>query len=84
MGRAPDIDATEEHFARASQSLDRAGKSFDPAAPLEAQNRRLQALVAELILENQTLRFDMTQLETRLRKNEQALKAATAWAGMLF
>ena len=51
---------------------------------LEAQNRRLQALVAELILENQTLRFDMTQLETRLRKNEQALKAATAWAGMLF
>lgn len=51
--------------------------------PLEVQNRRLQALVTELIRNNQELRFKAAQLQTELEQNQRAL-AAMPWAGMLF
>jgi len=54
------------------------------ASSLEEQNRRLQTLVGELILDNQELRFKMAHLEAELEKSERGLKAATQWAGMLF
>ncbi len=56
----------------------------ESASPLEVQNQRLQALVSELILDNQELRFKAAQLETELEKSERGMKAATVWAGMLF
>ena len=46
----------------------------ESASPLEAQNQRLQALVSELILDNQELRFKAAQLETELEKNERGIK----------
>lgn len=54
------------------------------ASPLEVQNQRLQALVSELILDNQELRFKAAQLETELERNARGLKVVTPWAGMLF
>jgi hypothetical protein len=54
------------------------------ASPLEVENQRLQALVSELILSNQELRFKGAQLEARLEASERGLKAATACTGMLF
>jgi len=48
------------------------------------QNQRLNALVSELIIDNQELRFKVARLEAELEKNERSLKASTAWAGMLF
>jgi hypothetical protein len=51
--------------------------------PLEVQNRRLQALAADLILENQQLSGKVAQLEAELEKTVRGLKASTAWTGML-
>ena len=52
--------------------------------PLEVENQRLQALVTELILNNQELRFKLAGLEVELDRRERGLKAAAQWAGMLF
>jgi hypothetical protein len=54
------------------------------ASPIEVQNHRLQALVTELLMDNQKLRFKAAELEAEIEKNERSLKAATRWAGMVF
>jgi predicted RNase H-like nuclease (RuvC/YqgF family) len=54
------------------------------ASPLEVQNHRLQALVTELLVDNQELRFKAAELEARLEKTERGLANATRWAGALF
>jgi hypothetical protein len=66
-----------------AQTVQQTWEPEQNASPLELQNQRLQALVSELILDNQELRFRAAQLKTELEKNERGLKAATAWAGML-
>ncbi len=69
---------------KAAQTARETREPEQSASPLEMQNLRLQALVSEMILDNQGLRFKVAQLEAELEKNERSLKASTAWAGMLF
>lgn len=54
------------------------------ASPLEVQNQQLQALVTELINDNQEMRFKVAGLEAELEQNKRGLTAAVPWAGMLF
>jgi hypothetical protein len=68
-------------------SVETASEAREPvesASLLELENRRLQALVSELIMNNQKLRFKAAGLEAELEKSQRSLKAATEWAGMLF
>ena len=67
-----------------AQTVCKTREPAESASLLEVQNQRLQALVSELILDNQELRFKAAQLQADLEKNERGMKAATAWAGMLF
>jgi hypothetical protein len=67
-----------------AQTVCKTREPAESAPPLEAQNQRLQALVSELIMDNQELRFKAAQLQANLKENERGMKAATAWAGMLF
>jgi hypothetical protein len=48
------------------------------------QNKRLQALVGELLKTNQELRFKVASLEREAETMERGLKSATAWGGMIF
>jgi hypothetical protein len=66
-----------------AQTVCKTRELAESASLLEVQNQRLQAMVSELILDNQELRFKAAQLEMELEKNERGMKAATAWAGML-
>jgi hypothetical protein len=50
----------------------------------DEQNRRLQALVGELVKANQELRFKVASLERQAESMERSVKAATAWAGPMF
>lgn len=52
--------------------------------PLEVQHERLLALAADLILENQQMSGKVKRLEVELAEARRGLKAANAWAGMLF
>ena len=74
-----------------AQTVDEAGKPQKSASPLEAQNQRLQALVCELLEENETqraenlsLRSRVSQLEQRAASAERGLANATRWSGALF
>jgi hypothetical protein len=53
------------------------------ALPLEAEHRRLQKLLGELLQTNQELRFKVEQLEKQAERAELGLKRACATAGML-
>jgi len=53
------------------------------ALPLEAEHRRLQKLLGELLQTNQELRFKVEQLEKRAESAERGLKSACATASML-
>jgi hypothetical protein len=64
-----------------AQTVCKTREPAESASLLEVQNQRLQALVSELILDNQELRFKAAQLE--MEKNERGLRAATARVGML-
>jgi predicted RNase H-like nuclease (RuvC/YqgF family) len=50
----------------------------------EEQNRRLQAMVGELLKTNQELRFKVASLEREAESLERGLKSATASAGFMF
>ncbi len=50
---------------------------------LEEQNRRLKALVAELLKTNQALRFDFATLADETDRLKRGLANAPPWAGML-
>jgi hypothetical protein len=67
-----------------AQTVCKTREPAESAFPLEAQNQQLQALVSELILDNQELRFKAAQLQADLEKNDRGMKAATGYAGMLF
>jgi hypothetical protein len=50
---------------------------------LEAEHRRLQTLVGELLSTNQELRFKVEQLEKQAESAERGLRRACSTAGML-
>jgi len=53
------------------------------AKQLGTKNQRLQALVGELLVTNQELRFRVKQLEQEKGVAERALEKATVHAGLL-
>lgn len=80
----PVLEINMETDTKTAETVHETREPKQSASPLEMQNRRLQALVGELIANNQELRFKAAQLETELEKAERGLKSATAWAGMLY
>jgi hypothetical protein len=49
--------------------LEEVGGSRDEMLALEAQQKRMQALVGELLLKNQELRLEVERLEEKMRGN---------------